>query len=204
MPRAGSAETDRYTYDPNNPVPTLGGNSCCAALTPTGPWDQRAAEPRRRPGVQHRGAEGSRGGHRAGDDETLAATSARDTDWTAKLVDVGPNGFARNVQEGIIRARYRNAIGKPGMLLEPNRVYGYTVDMWAGSNVFLPGHQIRLEISSSNFPGFDRNLNTGEDAATGTRIERAQQTIHHSAQYPLHVIFPIVIRESRTLSTSVR
>ena len=203
-PRAGS-ETDRYTYDPNNPVPTLGGNSCCAALTPTGPWDQRAAE--RRDDVLVYSTEVLKEAVEVTGPVTMklyAATSARDTDWTAKLVDVGPDGFARNVQEGIIRARYRNAIGKPGTLLEPNRVYEYTIDMWAGSNVFLPGHQIRLEISSSNFPRFDRNLNTGEDTATGTRMERAQQTIYHSAQYPSHIILPTVTRESRALSTAVR
>ena len=114
-------------------------------------------------------------------EKLFASTSARDTDWTAKLVDVGPDGFARNVQDGIVRARYREAAGKAGSLLEPGRVYEYSIDMWATSNVFLPGHRIRLEISSSNFPRFDRNLNTGEDPSTGTRMEVAKQTVYHSA-----------------------
>jgi putative CocE/NonD family hydrolase len=128
----------------------------------------------------------------------FAASSAKDTDWTAKLVDVAPDGFARNVQDGILRARYRDAIGNQGTLIDPGKVYEYTIDMWATSNTFLPGHRIRLEISSSNFPRFDRNLNTGEDAANGTRMVTAKQTIYHSAQYPSHVVLPIIPREKST------
>jgi len=79
-------------------------------------------------------------------------------------------------------------------LLEPGKVYEYDIDMWATSTVFLPGHRIRLEIASSNFPRFDRNLNTGEDPATGTRMEKAQQIIYHSAQYPSHVVLPMIPR----------
>ena len=123
-----------------------------------------------------------------------AATTARDTDWTVKLVDVHPSGYAQNIQDGIIRARYRSGVGKPGVLLEPGRVYEYSIDMWATSNVFLTGHRIRVEVASSNFPRFDRNLNTGEDSLTGTRMEKATQTIHHSAQYPSHVVLPLVPR----------
>jgi putative CocE/NonD family hydrolase len=194
MPKG--ADTDTYTYDPDNPVPTLGGNSCCAALTPTGPWDQRAAE--RRDDVLVFSTPPLKEAVEVTGPVTMklyAATSARDTDWTAKLVDVRPDGFARNVQEGILRARYRETRGqRPGTLLEPGRVYEYTIDMWAGSNLFLPGHQIRLEISSSNFPRFDRNLNTGENTATGTRMEKARQTIYHNTQYPSHVVLPIVPR----------
>jgi putative CocE/NonD family hydrolase len=122
----------------------------------------------------------------------FAATTAKDTDWTAKLVDVHHDGYAQNIQNGIIRARYRNGIDAPGSLLEPGKVYEYTIDMWAASNTFLPGYHIRLEISSSNFQRFDRNLNTGEDPATGTRMEKAEQTIYHSAQYPSHIILPII------------
>ncbi|HKH72520.1 MAG TPA: CocE/NonD family hydrolase, partial [Vicinamibacterales bacterium] len=117
---------------------------------------------------------------------------ARDTDWTAKLVDVGPDGFARNVQDGIVRARYRAAAGAAGSGIEPGRVYEYTIDMWATSNTFLPGHRIRLEVSSSNFPRFDRNLNTGEDQATATRMQKAAQTVYHSERYPSHVVLPVI------------
>ena len=115
----------------------------------------------------------------------MPSTTARDTDWTAKLVDVGPDGFARNVQDGIVRARYREAAGRAGEPIEPGRVYEYTIDMWATSNTFLPGHRIRLEVSSSNFPRFDRNLNTGEDPATGTRMQKA--TADDPPQRPLSI-----------------
>ena len=123
-----------------------------------------------------------------------AATSAADTDWTAKLVDVHPDGYAQNLTDGIIRARYRQGRNAPASLLEPGKVYEYDIDLWATSNVFLPGHRIRVEISSSNFPRFDRNLNTGEDPMTGTRMEKAAQTIHRSARYPSHIILPILPR----------
>lgn len=205
-PGPRSAPTDSYTYDPADPVPTLGGNSCCAAITPVGPWDQRAAE--RRDDVLVFTSEVLKEPVEVTGPVVMklyAATSAKDTDWTAKLVDVGPDGFARNVQEGILRARYRETRGQaPGTLVEPGRIYEYTIDMWAASNTFLPGHRIRLEVSSSNFPHFDRNLNTGEDTASGTRMEKAQQTIHHSARYPSHLVLPIIPRDGKATTTAER
>lgn len=134
----------------------------------------------------------------------FAATSARDTDWTVKLVDVHPSGYAQRIQDGILRARHRNAIGKPGALVEPGQVYEYAIDLWATSNVFLPGHRMRAAISSSNFPRFDRNLNTGDDPATGTRIEKATQTIHHSERYPSHIVLPIIARRSASAAPAPR
>jgi uncharacterized protein len=124
----------------------------------------------------------------------FAQTSAKDTDWTGKLVDVRPDGFAQNIQSGIVRARYRGGEGKAASLLEPGKIYEYTIDMWATSHVFLPGHKIRLELSSSDFPRFDRNLNTGDDTGKSTRMEMAQQTILHSAQYPSHLVLPVIPR----------
>ncbi|HEX5645001.1 MAG TPA: CocE/NonD family hydrolase, partial [Erythrobacter sp.] len=121
-----------------------------------------------------------------------ASTSAKDTDWTAKLVDVHPDGYAQNIQDGIIRARYRQGKEAPASLLEPGKVYEYEIDLWATSNTFLPGHRIRVEIASSNFPRFDRNLNTGEDPMTGTRMEKAQQVVYHSKRYPSHIVLPII------------
>ena len=97
----------------------------------------------------------------------FAASSAPDTDFIAKLVDVRPEGYAQNLADGIIRARYRTSRMIP-TLLTPGQVHELTIDLWATSHVFLPGHGLRLEIASSNFPRFDRNLNTGEDQATGT------------------------------------
>jgi len=189
-----SAPSDTYVYDPKDPVPTTGGTSCCAALTSVGPKDQRVVEKRADVLVFTTDPMTERVEVTGPVTLTLyAATTAKDTDWTAKLVDVGPDGFARNVQEGILRARYRETRGKsPGTLLQPGKVYEYTIDLWSSSNAFLPGHRIRLEVSSSNFPHFDRNLNTGEDTATGSRIEVATQTIYHSARYPSHLVLPII------------
>ncbi|HEY7441470.1 MAG TPA: CocE/NonD family hydrolase [Vicinamibacterales bacterium] len=194
-PPASSAESDSFTYDPANPVPTLGGNVCCAAQVPSGPWDQRAAE--RRDDVLVFTSEELKTPVEVTGPMVMklyASTTARDTDWTAKLVDVGPDGFARNVQDGIVRARSREAPAKPQSLIEPGRVYEYSIDMWATSNTFMPGHRIRLEISSSNFPRFDRNLNTGEDPTTGTRMDVAKQTIYHSARYPSRLVLPVIPR----------
>jgi hypothetical protein len=106
-----------------------------------------------------------------------------DTDFTAKLVDVAPNGFAQNLTEGILRARYRESMSAAKPLV-PGTVYHLTIDLWSTSNVFLKGHKIRVEISSSNFPRFDRNLNTGKDAATDATFVKATNTILHDAAHP--------------------
>jgi putative CocE/NonD family hydrolase len=123
----------------------------------------------------------------------FAASSAPDTDFTAKLVDVRPDGYAQNLADGIIRARYRTSRMIP-TLLTPGQVHELTIDLWATSHVFLPGHSLRLEIASSNFPRFDRNLNTGEDQATGTRWQTAAQTIFHDQRYPSHILLPVIPR----------
>jgi len=122
-----------------------------------------------------------------------AATSAPDTDFTAKLVDVCEHDCARNLTDGIIRARYRDSRSTPS-LVEPGRVYRYTIDLWATSNVFKAGHRIRVEISSSNFPRFDRNPNTGNRVAEDSDLQPVLQTILHNAQYPSHITLPIVPR----------
>ena len=120
-----------------------------------------------------------------------AASSAVDTDFTAKLVDVHPNGFAQNLTDGIIRARYRTSTAQ-AELIEPGTVYAYTIDLWATSNVFGAGHCLRLEISSSNFPRFDRNPNTGGELAAEMTLVPAMQTIYHNATYPSHITLPII------------
>jgi hypothetical protein len=122
-----------------------------------------------------------------------AASSAPDTDFTAKLVDVRPDGYAQNLADGIVRARYRGS-RETATPLTPGEVARFTIDLWATSHVFLPGHRIRVEISSSNFPRFDRNLNTGGDQATGTRWQAAQQTVFHDGRYPSHVVLPVIPR----------
>ena len=123
----------------------------------------------------------------------FASTTARDTDFTAKLVDVNESGYARNLTDGIIRARYRDSRSSPSFV-DPGNVVEYTIDLWATSNVFLKGHYIRLEISSSNFPRFDRNLNTGGEIGKEENFESALQTVHHSREYPSHVTLPLVPR----------
>jgi hypothetical protein len=120
-----------------------------------------------------------------------ASTSAPDTDFTAKLVDVFPSGEARNLTDGILRARYHRSLEKPE-LLHPGDIYPLTIDAGVTSNVFLAGHRIRLEISSSNFPRFDRNPNTGRLVADETVLTRAQQTIYHDRQHPAHILLPVI------------
>ena len=122
-----------------------------------------------------------------------AASSARDTDFTARLVDVSPNGFAMNLCEGIIRCKYRNSWEQPE-LMTPNSAYEVTVDLGVTSHVFRAGHCIRLDVSSSSFPRFDRNLNTGEPIARATRMQVAHQSALHSTDCPSHVILPVVPR----------
>ena len=123
--------------------------------------------------------------------ELYAKSSAVDTDFTAKLVDVWPNGFAQNLTEGILRARYRATQDTPE-LLTPDEVYRFTIDAWSTSNVFRKGHVLRLEVSSSNFPQFDRNLNTGEDNGNTSRHVPATNAILHDAEHPSALILPVI------------
>jgi uncharacterized protein len=188
-----SEPPDHYVYDPANPVPTIGGPLCCdsAHLKP-GARDQRPAETRADVLVYSTRA--------FPEDvevtgpvnvELYVESSALDTDFTAKLVDVGPDGFARNLTDGIIRARYRDSREK-AELLKPGQVYKLTIDLWSTSNVFLKGHALRLEISSSNFPRFDRNLNTAEQPESGQQFISATNVIFHDHRRPSALILPIV------------
>jgi putative CocE/NonD family hydrolase len=188
--------SDTYIYDPANPVPTVGGPLCCdpAHLAP-GPRDQKEVEAR--PDVLVYSTEPLNSDLEVTGPVTLdlfAKCSAVDTDFTAKLVDVYPDGRAINLTEGIIRARYRESTTGAPKPIVPGQVYEYKIDMWATSNVFLKGHRIRLEISSSNFPRFDRNLNTGKDAATDSTFVKATNTILRDALHPSALILPVVPR----------
>ena len=116
-----------------------------------------------------------------------------DTDFTAKLVDVSPDGFAMNLTDGILRMRYRHSQEKP-TLMNPGQIYKISVDLWATSNVFKKGHVLRLEVSSSNFPRFDRNLNTGEEQAHATRMIKVENTVWHDKDHPSALILPVVPR----------
>ncbi len=184
---------DHYTYNPGNPAATIGGPLCCDAhhLMP-GPRDQRSVEARNDVLVYSTPA--------LTEDtevtgpvslEVFVTSSAVDTDFTAKLVDVYPDGFAQNLTEGILRARYHNSAEKPE-LLNPGQVYKLSLDLWSTSNVFKKGHRIRLELSSSNFPRFDRNLNTGEEVTNAKNMVSATNTIFHDAEHPSALLIPVV------------
>jgi uncharacterized protein len=188
-----SEPSDKFIYDPAKPVPTIGGPLCCDSfhLAP-GPRDQRPVEERGDVLVystppMDRDLEVT-GPVRL---DFFASSSAVDTDFTAKLVDVFPDGSAINLTEGILRARYRDSREIPALLI-PGKVYPLTIDLWATSNVFRSGHRIRLEISSSNFPRFDRNLNTSESAATSSQSAVATNTILHDAAHPSALVLPII------------
>jgi uncharacterized protein len=184
---------DHYVYDPASPVPTVGGPLCCDGMhLAPGPRDQRAVEGRGDVLIYSTPAF-------AQDTEVtgpisvelFAKSSAVDTDFTAKLVDVAPDGFAQNLTEGILRARYRDSQEK-ATFMNPGQIYKMTIDLWSTSNVFLKGHVLRLEISSSNFPRFDRNLNTGESANSEQNYVSATNTIYHDADHPSMLILPMV------------
>ena len=125
--------------------------------------------------------------------ELYAASSAVDTDFTAILADVEPSGYARFLTDGVVRARYRNSTDRAEPIV-PGKVYKYTLDLWATSNLFKAGHRIRLYVSSSNFPRFNRNLNTGEPDLGATRMERATQTIYHDMDHPSALVLPVIPR----------
>jgi putative CocE/NonD family hydrolase len=182
---------DHFTYDPANPVPFI---LVPGALQLGTTEDQRAIESRQdvlvyTSAVLENPMEVT-GPIRV---KLWAASSAPDTDWTGKLIDVHPDGYAQRLLDGIVRARFRESYERPS-LLQPGHIYEYTIELWATSNVFEKGHRIRLEISSSSFPKYTRNLNTGANNQTSTVIRVAQQTIYHDAAHPSHVLLPVVPR----------
>ncbi len=192
----GDEPPDVYLYNPLRPVPTVGGQVLLPGGNANGPRDQRAVETRDdvlvySTSVLDHAVEVT------GPIELrlFVASSARDTDFTGKLVDVYPDGRAMILTEGILRARYRTSFTEPE-LLEPDAIYELHLDLWATANVFLPGHRIRLEVSSSNFPRFNRNSNTGGDVASeaADQYRPAINRIFHDAAHPSHVILPIIER----------
>jgi len=184
---------DRYTYDPGNPVPSRGGPICCTGDPKAdGSYDQSEAEKRNdvlvyTTPVLKQGVEVT-GPLKA---VLYASSSAKDTDYTAKLVDVYPDGKAYNVQEGILRARFREGFDKK-VWMKPGETYEIPVDLEATSNYFGPGHRIRVEISSSNFPRFDRNLNTGGNNYDETKWVPAENQIHHSGTKASYILLPVI------------
>jgi putative CocE/NonD family hydrolase len=184
---------DTFIYDPRNPVPTLGGTICCnAKVFPWGPMDQRPVEKRRDVLVYSTTP-------LASDMEVTGpikavlsiASTAPDTDFAVKLVDVFPSGEARNLTDGILRMRYRDSLESP-KLMTPGQLYEVTVDAGVTSNVFRAGYRVRLELSSSNFPRFDRNPNTGRVIADETELRNASQTVFHDRERRSWVVLPVV------------
>jgi uncharacterized protein len=188
-PTGGS---DQYSYDPANPVPTLGGNNCCGSPTIAGPKDQRPVESRQdvlvytsEPMQQPLAIAGPV------EMRLSASTDGPDTDWMIKLVDVHPDGRAINIAEGILRARFRKGLDKME-LLKPGEVYDFEIDMAGTANVFRTGHRIRVDVTSSNFPQFDRNPNTGDALGSSARVRVAKQTVHHGGSRASYIVLPVV------------
>jgi putative CocE/NonD family hydrolase len=181
---------DEFVYNPEDPVPTLGG--CNLMHCPAGPYDQTEAE-RRKDVLVFTSDVLEEDLEVTGPVKVVlyAASNSKDTDWTGKLVDVHPEGKAYNLCDGIIRARYRESMTSPS-LIEAGKVYRYEIDLWVTSNVFLAGHKIRVEISSSNFPRFDRNPNTGHPFGSDDILRKAKQTIYHDGEHPSHVLLPVI------------
>lgn len=195
-----SSPSDTFVYDPRDPVPSVGGPICCTSdkAAPAGAYDQSKVELRDdvlvfSSGVLKEGLEVT-GPLKA---VLYVSSSAPDTDFTVKLVDVDRSGRAYNVQEAILRARYREGFPKPKMMA-PNEVYKLDINLHSTANYFRAGHRIRLEVSSSNFPRFTRNLNTGQANHLETEPTVARNTIHHSAEYPSHIVLPIVRADAAT------
>jgi putative CocE/NonD family hydrolase len=189
--------TDRFVYDPRDPVPTRGGAVCCNPVVfPWGPMDQRPIE-RRKDVLVYTSKPLHREVEATGPVQVVlfAATTAKDTDFTAKLVDVFPDGQARNLTDGILRMRYRKSLERED-LATPGEVMRLVIDAGVTSNVFLKGHRIRLEISSSNFPRFDRNPNTGAPIGSDARLTVATQTVYHGKDRNSHLVLPVVERRA--------
>ena len=189
----GNEPADSYLYNPLNPVPTNGGGLCCYANSVSGgAFDQSLIE--HRADVLVYSTEPLREDVEVTGPIRLtlyASSSAPDTDFTAKLVDVTDCGFARNLTDGIIRARVRESQSDP-KLITPGKVYEYSIDMWSTANLFKAGHKIRLEVSSSNFPRFDRNPNTGHDQFTDAETQPALQTVFHTRGHASYLTLPII------------
>jgi hypothetical protein len=191
--RDGSGASDTFVYDPLNPVPALGGGVCCnQGAAPGGSYDQRAIEARADvlvytsdPLTADLEVTGSVR------PMLFVSSSAKDTDFTVKLVDVHEDGTAYNVDDTILRARYRDGYDEP-VFMQPDEVYELNPTPMSTSHVFEAGHRLRIEISSSKFPQYMRNLNTGGNNIDETEGVVARNTVHHSKDYPSRIVLPIV------------
>lgn len=186
---------DSYLYDPLDPVPTVGGRTLMPTIMGAGIQDQAEVEERAdvlcytSPALTE--ALELAGPVRV---QLWTVSSATDTDFTAKLVDVSPDGFAANLADGIVRARYRESTRRRSSPLTPGGAVALDIDLWDLAHTFLPGHRLRLEVSSSNFPRFDRNLNTGHELGADGADDAltAAQQILHDAEHPSALVLPVV------------
>src|SRR5580692_2574298 len=189
-------KADGFIYDPREPVSSYGGNVCCTGnAVQGGAFDQRKME--ERPDILVYTTEPFKEGTEVSGpiDVTLYVSSdVKDTDFTVKIIDVAPNGPAFNLDETIQRVRYRNGYDKPIAMMEKGKVYKVTLQPMTTSNYFAAGHSIRIELSSSNFPRFDRNMNTGGNNYDETEGMVAHNEVHHSRQYPSAVTVSVVKR----------
>jgi len=209
-PAAERSETS-CVFDPRDPVPTIGGNiSSGDGILLQGGWDQRGGDtvwnwPRPVPLSARPDVVVFQTRPLATDVEVTgpitvklwASSNRKDTDFTAKLIDVHPpspdypQGFDLNLEDGIIRARFRDSLARE-LLMQPGTVYEFTITLYPTSNVFRKGHRIRVDISSSNFPRFDVNPNTGEPLNDNHGVLVATNTIYHDRAHPSHVVLPII------------
>jgi hypothetical protein len=202
-----------YTFDPRDPVPTMGGGiSAANQVMEAGAFDQRGHK--RFYGSKDTLPLSARSDVLVFQTEALetdlevtgpltvklwASSSAEDTDFTVKLIDVHPpkvdypEGYAQNISDSIIRARYRNSRDHQE-LMTPGEIYEFEIIMYPSSNVFGKGHCIRLDVSSSNFPRFDLNPNTGGPLGKDRRIVLAENTIYHDPDHPSHIVLPVIPR----------
>ncbi len=190
----GVESPDNFVYDPTDPVPVRGGATLLPAQFPAGPYDQRAIE--ERPDVlTYTTAPLEHDMEVTGPIKVhlWAISSARDTDFVARLTDVHPDGRSIILTDGIVRARHRGIRqGESPSFLKKGRPYAYVIDLWATSNVFMSDHRIRLQITSSCFPRWDRNPNTGHDFGVDSQIAKAFQSILHDSEHPSHIVLPII------------
>lgn len=188
-----TAPSDEFVYDPSDPVPSIGGHSCCSWTEgPQGQFDQSAIE--QRADILVYSSQPLQKPLEVTGPITVtlyAKSSAPDTDFTVKLVDVFPDGTAINLNNGILDTRFRDSLSSP-LLIHPGEVYKYTIHVWPTSNLFLTGHRIRVEISSSDFPQFAPNPNTGEPFGTSTKSQKAIQTILHDREHPSFITLPVI------------
>jgi putative CocE/NonD family hydrolase len=190
---ASARASDSFVYDPADPVPSLGGHSCCSwSSGPQGQFDQSAIE--QRPDILVYSSAALTSPMEIAGPITVvlyASSTAPDTDFTAKLVDVHPDGTAVNLNNGILRTSFRESSEHPTPII-PGQVYRLEIKVWPTANLFLPGHKVRLEISSSDFPQFDPNPNTGGTFAHGVAFAKATQTIFYGGDHPSAIILPVI------------